>query len=320
MKYFLVIACALFLCTGCYDEDDIHVTEGLEMAYTLPQGEHDYDALIMDWYEQYGFYPLYIFEDRDIYWANTSWDERFEDGSGGTLQGTPANPDYVGEQLEMFNTGFMEIYPDSLIEKYMPLKLLLCSELWNVNLTRMYDPAAGGIVDKLIYTKLWARQGWNYIAINGGSEEMDTITPLYKAEFQSEVNAIFISRLYEEGVLEMPEEFGQVSDYTGSYLTGDTIFARGFLQDNPVPISSTLESMIESDFEAYLSLLSKPMSWLDTTPGPLYEYDYTGFARLVLKGVLQRDKNGLIRKKYGILMNMLKEKGIDIDRLQYPAF
>lgn len=319
--YWLSIVCMLFLCAGCYEEDDIHVTEGLEVSYTLPQGDHPYDETIMDWYEKYGFYSLYIFEDKDIYWANTSWDERFEDGSGGSLQGKPGDPEYVGEQLELFQTAFMDVYPDSLIANYMPLKLLLCSELWDVANNSTYDWELGEFVTRLVYTKLWAYEGWDYIAINGGSQEMDTITAPYKSEFQSSVNGIFISRLYGEGVLEMPEEFAQVSNYDArGYLAGDTIFARGFIFDNPVSESATLESLIERDFEAYLSLLSQPMSWLEATPGPLYEYDYTGMAILILKGVFNRDKNGLIRQKYNILMDMLKEKGVDIQQLQYPVF
>ena len=329
MKYYwLSLVCALALCAGCYEEDDIHVTEGLEVSYTLPQGDHPYDKTIMDWYEQYGFYSLYIFEDKDIYWANENWEERFEDGSegGGSLKGVPADPDYVGEQLEMVQTYFFDLYPDSLIAHYMPLKLLLCSELWNV--TRGYDQMTWEVTD--IYNKLWAYEGWDYIAVNGGSAEMNTITSYSKGEFQTEVNEVFLWRLYEEGVLEIPEAFGQISNYEvelagyGNSMVADSIFKEGFLQDPLYPVSSSLplESAIARDFESFLPLLARPMSWLEATPGEPYEYDNLFNAILVLKGCMHRDRdvNGLIRQKYNILMDMLEEKGIDIQQLQYPEF
>lgn len=331
MKHSLLVAIGFLLVfAGCYNEDDIQVTEGLEVSYTLPQGDHPFDATIMNWYEQYGFYTLYIFEDKDIYWANTNWDERFDVGDsrgGGSLRGNPADPNYVEGQLDLFEEAFMSLYPDSLIDKYMPLKLLLCSDLWNVaQVFDRYDPELGMIM-KLDSTKLWAREGWDYIAINGGSAEMAPMTVEDKENFQAELNSIFIQRLYSEGVLEIPEAFGTVSDYsTQGYYTGTSIpsiFELGFVHDNPLgSFSSGFDVMVEADFEAYLPLLAKPMSWLTATPGPVYEYDATGYSILILKGVLHpdRDMNGLIRQKYDILMNMLEEKGIDIQRLQYPEF
>ena len=78
--------------------------------------------------------------------------------------------------------------------------------------------------------------------------------------------------------------------------------------------------MIEGDFESYIPLLARPLSWLEATPGDLYEYDVQYNETLILKGVFNRDENGLIRQKYNILMDMLAEKGIDIQQLQYPEF
>ena len=332
--YWLSVICALLLCAGCYEEDDIHVTEGLEVSYSLPQGDHPCDETIVDWYEQYGFYTLYIFEDKDIYWANENWEERFEDGfsGGGSLQGEPADPDYVDEQLTLFQPAFMDIYPDSLIAHYMPLKLLLCSELWKVDVNTSYDWNTGEYTTTYIYTGLWAYEGWDYIAISGGSQIMaDTMTVRDKEEFQADLNEIFLRKLYAEGVLEIPEAFGEVSNYDGDPLYGYgsdavamNIFAEGFVAD-PVYRGTqyTREELIEQDFEAYLSLLARSMSWLEATPPTsCYVYNYRWEAILLLDGVLNpaRDVNGLIRQKYNILMDMLEEKGIDIQQLQYPEF
>lgn len=323
MKYSLLVVMAfLFVFVGCYNEDDIHVTEGLEVSYSLPQGDHPYDTTIMNWYEQYGFYTLYIFENKDIYWANTNWEERLDEGGGGNLRGNPADPNYVGELIDILEQGLINVYPDSLITNYMPLKVLLCMDLWNVLQGGGYDWDLGEYVSYLDSTKIWAYEGWDYIAVNGGSETMRPISDEEKAELQAAVNSIFLQRLYEGSVLEIPEEFGEVSDYsTQGYYTAPTIFEYGFVRDNPLGnFSAGTEVMIEEDFESYIPLLARPLSWLEAEPGELYEYDVQYNQTLILKGVFNRDVNGLIRQKYNILMDMLEEKGIDIQQLQNPVF
>ena len=56
MRYLLTIILGLFLWTGCNDDDETLVpsTEP-EFRYVLPQGNHDYDTKIVNWYEDCGF-------------------------------------------------------------------------------------------------------------------------------------------------------------------------------------------------------------------------------------------------------------------------
>ena len=51
MRYLLTIILGLFLWTGCNDDDETLVpsTEP-EFRYVLPQGHHDYDTKIVNWY------------------------------------------------------------------------------------------------------------------------------------------------------------------------------------------------------------------------------------------------------------------------------
>ena len=65
MRYLLTIILGLFLWTGCNDDDETLVpsTEP-EFRYVLPQGNHDYDTKIVNWYEDCGFYILYKYEDK----------------------------------------------------------------------------------------------------------------------------------------------------------------------------------------------------------------------------------------------------------------
>ena len=69
MRYLLTIILGLFLWTGCNDDDETLVpsTEP-EFRYVLPQGHHDYDTKIVNWYEDCGFYILYKYEDKDVFY------------------------------------------------------------------------------------------------------------------------------------------------------------------------------------------------------------------------------------------------------------
>ncbi len=326
MKYrFLFVAYALFLFAGCDKEEDIKVKEGLEVSYALPQGDHDYDDDIVAWYDKYGFYTLYIYENKDIYWSNTEWAERFEEygkAGGGSLKAKMAEEDHVGKQLELFKASFIDLYPDSLLTRYMPLKVLCCSELFSANWAMGYDWEIGQMVRKLVYDKLWAYNGWDYIAINGGSQEINTLDNVSKMYFSAGVNAIFMKRLYEADKIKMTEEFANVSDYTYEYLTAGATFARGFIVNRPLGHGSLISDQ-EADFGSYMDLASMPLELLETVPDTRYDddmdYENGGiYKKMSLVGALHetRDVNGLVRKKYEAVIKILKEVGIDTDKLQ----
>lgn len=326
MKYsFLFVICALFLWTGCNDEDDIKVSEGLEISFTLPQGDHNYDDDIVAWYDKYGFYTLYIYEPKDIYWANTSWEERFEeDGKlGGKLRAKMAEEEYVEDQLKVFKHFFLDVYPDSLLTHYMPLKVLSCAELWSTRWNKKYDWELGEMVSTLIYDTIWAYEGWDYIAMNGAGTEMnmkDTASQMY---LSYEVNTIFLKKLYKAGKFKMTEEFANISDYSGTdYLSGPFYcLPRGFLADNPLG-SGSVKANQERDFEEYLNIVAMPLKMLEGTPNTRFDEGYDPDTYEPMKwsvvGALNatRDVNGLVRKKYEAFIKILEAQGIDTDKLQ----
>lgn len=337
MKYsFLFVICALFLWTGCNDEDDIKVSEGLEISFTLPQGDHDYDDDIVAWYDKYGFYTLYIYEPKDIYWANTSWEERFEeDGkSGGKLRAKMAEEEYVGDQLKVFEHFFLDVYPDSLLTRYMPLKVLSCAELWTTRWKVEYNWELGERVRTLLYDTIWAYEGWDYIAMNGATSEMNMKDAASQMRLSYEMNTIFLKKLYKAGKFEMTEEFASVSDYSGTdYLRGPLdqgpveqpwqkgCLPRGFLADNPLG-SGSVEANQERDFEEYLNIVAMPLKMLEGTPDTRFDEGYYPDnyepTKWSVVGALNatRDVNGLVRKKYEAFIKILKAQGIDTDKLQ----
>lgn len=189
-KYILIILAALVI--GCNDEDDINPRQENEMTYQLPQGNHDYDEIIVDWYNKYKFYTLYKFTARDMYWNNTAWEQGFFlPGEGGNLLGKTADPDFVGYQLDLLQQTLFDLYPDSMLV-YMPLKVLLCSELWKTGSHFDYD-VMGSVDDS---TAISAYKGFDYFAMNGGNPKITSMTPDDKIDMQIALNSMFLERLF----------------------------------------------------------------------------------------------------------------------------
>ena len=68
MKFNLFyIVLGILIWIGCNDTETLTPSQESEPIYILPQGDHDYDEKIVEWYKRCGFYILYKFEPRDIY-------------------------------------------------------------------------------------------------------------------------------------------------------------------------------------------------------------------------------------------------------------
>lgn len=307
-KYCLLWILGIVLFVGCYNEDDIVPREGGETIYILPQGNHDYDEEILAYHEKYGFYPLYIFESRELYWNNSDWIGAI-DQSG--LIGEDADTNYVGKQWEMCKKLFLDNYPDELLEDF-PLKFLMCSELnyrqYNMR-TREYDTV-----------KRHAYEGYDYLAVNHGSEAIDTLSRKQKMYFQQAINTLFLQREFEKGAFEIPEAFSSVSSYTYTYLSpsSEEYFKLGFVNSGTL-IRNNLQESIQNDFNYFLELVATPVELLEGEPQPIGDY-YSNYY-VNMDGVLnpKRDESGKIREKYTILIDYLKNTyHINTDKLQNP--
>lgn len=322
LKYISTLLLGLFLAGACNKEDDIIPTEGDELAFVLPQGDHDYDADLVRYHKKYGFLPVYIFTDRDLFWNNTEWVggtlRPDETGGSGKLLGKAGNPDYVGKQWELCKDLFFTCYPDSVINM-LPLKFFLCAEL------NTRSSVSTGLIDDnglVIYkydtTRILACKGFDYLAVNLGSPAIDTISDLTKLNFSRELNTVFLNYLHKDKKLfTMPQEFGEVSDYKPRWLFRDEPLREGFLSSTTLNQSDkTGEKSKANDFNEFMSLVAIPLEILEKERAPTP----SGKAAS-LEGALNPkfDTNGLVRKKYEILIKYLKEEhGINTDLLQYP--
>ncbi len=65
---------------GCSDDETLISSETLVPQIELPQGNHEFDTKIVDFFERTGLYILYKFEPRDVYFAgNLTWSEMYYD-------------------------------------------------------------------------------------------------------------------------------------------------------------------------------------------------------------------------------------------------
>lgn len=81
MKYWIYILALVCLGISCGDDsENLQPSEQLEYHLTLPQGDHDYDQRIVEWYDSCGFYILYKFNPADVYFnVDNDWAELYTD-------------------------------------------------------------------------------------------------------------------------------------------------------------------------------------------------------------------------------------------------
>lgn len=336
MKWIYYLLLGAVCLNACNEEEEIIPTEGSEVFYELPQGDHDYDAKIVDYYEKYGIYILYEFAPKDLYWNNMGWSE-FEqkhsnDGSNyvpsyyGDLLGAPADPAYAGKLLEMCEQCCFGLYPEEYL-KHLPLRFLLCSELSKV-VTVGIDWVDGIAVSKRDTLPRNTYASFNRFAVNWGSEAIDTMSYSSKLYFSKDINGEFISILKDNEVFEYDDKF-MITGHSYKYevLTGEKLFKRGFLTNTTLVNGNITQSRI-NDFFAFLKLATVPLDVLNAEP---VSVDYQDVEPSVV-GLFKRvyadaddgrvdGKTGIdfIKRKYEFVIELLKTKyGIDTDKLQYP--
>ena len=294
MKYrlLLVIFC-LILCVRCYHEDSLVSTEISEFKYTLPQGNHDYDAKILDWYERCGFYVLYKFEPKDVYWNINFWEELEKSVSSDVATGfkaEPADEAYAGDLLDIVERKFLNFYPDTMLRRCMSMKLLLCSELIQADFTRLHERG-------FLY-------GFDCLIVNYANENITSLPSRKIDLLKDTINMSFLNRLTLTKKIAMSSEFLDVSSYDNVTVDKKNMYEKGYI----APKSGGKRK--EDDWKDFLKAIIKtPSTYLTAEP----KDGDTSF-----KGILheKKDVKGMIRKKYDILIRYFKDEyGVDLQKI-----
>lgn len=291
MKYILFSLLFPLFCVGCYNEDVLVATERPEFKYSLPQGAHEYDDKIVDWFKRGDFYILYKFEPKDVYfdgsyWIETTWDSASHIYNGNILVEV-AEEEFVEEQLMLIEEMFLEFYPDTILRRCMPMKLLLCSSLKR-------EPSS---------KQMHVYSGYDYLAVNWGNEQIRSLSNKEKLLFKNEVNKTFFKRIYDKKLMAISEDFTVLSPY-GNRVEKENMYEQGFLKDSYVGLDE------KTDWMSYIEvILEYPYTFLCEEPE---DGDYS------MKGILhpKKDSRGLINLKYEILTKYLFDTyGVDIQKI-----
>lgn len=287
-KIYILLAVVSAVFTACGDDESLSPYEYDEPVWTeasLPQGDHDYDDVIMEWHRKYNVIPLYIFGERDYYWKVTS-DIRwyYDSGKDQTMGGykvIPADQDYVGQLLELVEQKVFRHIPDATLAELLPYKILLAQQV-------IHNPGSlVGEVPESQYTSVNCLSGFDYVCFAGAIPEIENFSGTERDKYQKDCVKMIMEKGIDNGKLRADELFYTVSDYDGTYSSSSCL-AAGLLNE--------YVSNGDYDLKTYVNLIT-------STP---YEQIKSRYL----------DRYSAIKDKYEMVVNSFKEKyNIDLQNI-----
>lgn len=292
IKIFIAIVCIYCLALSCKREDTLTPT-GPENVYgdaTLPQGNHEYDARILELFQKYNTLFLYKYVPHDLYYNVTRWiggvydpvnDTTYQVNGNMDRNGyfdVPANEQYIGQQLDLLNEVWLQFYPDAYLKQCLPKKVFLLDSLY-WSRSKKGRPTVN-------YCPVY--EGGDFVAVTWGGERITRITPEEKRLFADTVNTIFLSVAVKRGGADTPPAFSVVSNYQSPDII-QNYRALGIIEPNVRDAQADWFSFLKT-------IVTTPYSRLIASNGP---------GNVLHPSV---DVNGLIRKKYDIAIAFFNEK------------
>ena len=251
-SYFYIELLFLSILTvSCYDEKDLEPSN-IVSSYSVPQGTHDYDDVIVDIYDQYSSCLLYKFTDKDTYWTPSGWmnGSLGEEGTNGYIV-TPADENYVGQQVDLLQNAWFSFYSDEFLKEFLPVKIMLCSNIDSVYAE--YDFSEGF---KVIYKGKGVNAWYNYdnICVSYGNETVIQMTKEDTLAFRRKINQIFIESMIGRGKTSPTKEFEEVTNYK---TDGINSMSPVELWKLGVPCASlkTYSVSVETDWTSFLMMM-----------------------------------------------------------------
>lgn len=273
----------LFMLIACDDESALRPSdkpENVYGGYMLPQGNHEYDTRIVNYFEKYNTVILYKFNEKEFWWNLTSdvrW--KYDSVTNKTKEGyemVSADTLYVGEQLVLIQDKFFTYFPDEFLNQNLPLKTLLVGGLKYVkDLSRYPTEADWSLVN--VYS------GYDYLCVNWANKDVKNMTPAQINQFKSDMCYTFLKRLFDAQIMPYSLEFVGVSNYSQS-INQSTKYQYGFLDH--------MNKTMNADWLNYIRMcIENPYEKLIAEGGYLHS------------GI---DTRGLIKKKYNIMIEHFK--------------
>lgn len=295
MKQFLLYSCFLLMLTSCYKEAALTPSEE-DHGYMVPQGNHDYDNYIVDFYNRYGKYILYEFEDKDVYWTPTTW-RKAALLSGGLWTAGPevekADPAYVGSQLKLIDTTWFRYYSEAFIKSFLPVKIMLCKSVDSIYPTIVsYTPLVLG-------KGVGAVASWfNYdnISVNYGNATVTGLTAAQVKKIGAKLNLIFMQSIRDRNLVTATSTFANIANYATTLSSQAVAYQQGIIS----PYAASPNAMLDwANF--MIAMVSMNETNLKTS---------TAATNTTFWGILNatKDVNGRIRQRYNMVRNYYIEK------------
>ncbi|MFI0429389.1 putative zinc-binding metallopeptidase [Mariniflexile sp. HMF6888] len=290
--YILLSICALSSCSNT-EENEIEPS-GIKTGYTVPQGNNDFDNDIVKFYDDYGTYLLYRFTDKDAYWTPSKWTngEPSTDDSQGKLGFIYFEPDenYIKPQLDLLNRTWFNHYSPEFLDKFLPVKILLCSQVQYCNFDFSSYPF------KIKGADVPAYYNFDNICVSYAKEDVLNLTTEQETVFEKGINRVFVDCMYGQGKLNTTEVFNASANYSiaSAQKTNTALWKIGILQ----PYYSASPNNDWKQFVTMMICYSEAYLNKDVTTVNEYDTKETSW-----EGIFSpiKDKNGLLKKRYDMV-------------------
>lgn len=293
INLFTALVLTSILVTGCDKGEKLTPTdhpEDVKGDNTLPQGNHPYDAEILNLYKKYGTLFLYKYDSSDLYNSGLNYIAGlYEPAINRTtrvgLFDVPADENFVGQQLDMVKDLWLKYYPEALLKKGMPHKVYLVDSFFKA------WPGPGKPSDNWPEPRN-AFLGTDYFLVSWGSARLNTIADYEKYDIKSILNKGFLVLAHQRGLI------NRTSDFTASTNYGQLEYAT-YLEQG---ILDWTRKTPDADWDVYMETIVS-----------------NSYADLIAPGGVLNpaiDKKGVIRKKYNFMLAYFQTAfGVDLQAI-----
>lgn len=299
----------LLLLVACNKKEET-LTPSASQAYALPQGNHDYDTTIMDYYNKYGSYLLYKFSDRDAYWTPTGWKNlRYDSSLSAWTDGFRvqlADEAYVGAQLAIIQRLWFRYYSDKFLKNFLPVKVLLCSKIDSAIFTYDFSTTPTTIVVKTKDVGAW--YSYDKICVNFGSDKVMSMTPQDSGYMTWKLSMVFMNEIFAMKPVTPTDDFLKITSYTPQFTSQQQAYTAG-------SITTYYNASAQNDWNNYmLAMVSCSEEALNRKVAATSSASNIGILNPI------KDTNGKIKKRYDIVRNyFINNYNVDLQAIGNAA-